>query len=213
MGKSCVVTPDLSLSMRCSDSCSFPVVLQCPQAVLCSVWRVQLTTFTRGTIQWTNESQPRLRIEMQSFCCNSSTNMNNNHFSNYFSPFLFQYGSYVFLEGMPCMKRLFKFLSLGLFSEMQLLKRMDFRWSFCAVDAVPQLLQHHWTRISERPSLTWRDDVSCWGWIQLWLGPMATQLLHCPMTAWCSLVCQREEMGLYFPEAPSPFVVFVPVCC
>lgn len=140
MGKSCMVTPGLSLSIQCSTSCSFPGVLRRPQAVMCSVWRVQLTT--RGTIQCTNESQPRQGIEMQSFCCNSSINMNNNHFSNYISPFLFQCRSYVFLEGMPCMRRLFKFLSLGLFSEMDLLKRMDFRWGFCAVDAV-WLLQHH----------------------------------------------------------------------
>lgn len=86
--KICMVTPGLSLSMQCSYSCSFPGVLWCPQAVTCSVCRVQLSTSTCGTIQCTNKSWPWLGREMQS-CHNSSTNMNNNHFSNYFPPFLF----------------------------------------------------------------------------------------------------------------------------
>lgn len=87
MWESFMVIPGLSLSIQCSHSCSFPGVLQCPQAVTCSGWRVQLTTSTCGTIQCTNESQPWLGIEMPSCCCNSSTNMNNNNFSNYFPPF------------------------------------------------------------------------------------------------------------------------------
>lgn len=70
-------------------SCSFPRMPPSPEAVTCSGWRVQLTASTCGTIQCTNESQPQLGIEMQSWCCDSSTNRNNNHFSNYFPPFHF----------------------------------------------------------------------------------------------------------------------------
>lgn len=87
--KSCLVTPGLSLSIQCSHSCAFPGELWCPQAVTCSVWRVLFSTPTCRTIQCTNKSQPRLGIEMQSCCCNSSTNVNSSHFSNYFPPFIF----------------------------------------------------------------------------------------------------------------------------
>lgn len=199
--KICMVTPGLSLCMQCSYSCSFPGVLGCPQAVTCSVCRVQLSTSTCGTIQCTNKSQPWLGREMQS-CSNSSTNMNNNNFSNYFPPFLFSVRA-TCVSGGHVWRDCSKFISLGLFSEMQLLRRTDFR--FCAVGAM-WLLHHQWIFISDWLSLTWHDDVSCWGWIQLWLGPMATQLFHCPTAAWlcmCSLVCQREEMGLTTKEMPS----------
>lgn len=100
------------------------------------------------------------------------------------------------------------------FQKNSFLKEAISDWDFM-LDIVWFFQQHH-IFTSDRLSLKWHNDSSCQGWIQLWLGLTDVQLFHCHVTAWlhtCSLVCRGEEMGLYFPKAPAPLFISVPVCC
>lgn len=113
------------------------------------------------------------------------------------------------------MKRLFKFLKLGLFSEKNCFLKEAISDGDFTLDVV-WFFQQHRILTSDRSSLKCHNDVSCQGWIQLWLGLMDVQLFRCHVTAWlhmCSSVCGGKEMGLYFPKAAGPLVISVPVYC
>ena len=99
------------------------------------------------------------------------------------------------------MKGLAISLKLGLFSEKYLLKRNRFGLGFSSGHSVvlPTALNAHFRLID-----TEVPNVSCQGWIQLWLGLMDAQLFRRARALGSAEGTKRDFISL---------VVSVPVCC
>lgn len=130
------------------------------------------------------------------------------------TPSFFDVGHVYFWRACCVWKRYLDFPNQDYFQKNSFLKEAISDWDF--IPDFVWFFQQHRILISDWSSLKWHNDVSCQGWIQLWLGLMDAQLFRCHVTAWlhmCSSVRGGEEMGLYFPKAPAPLVISVPVCC
>lgn len=120
----CMVTPGLSPSIRCSGSCSSPGVLGWPSNAVLST--EDATRYLHQREHPTSKLVLSVTKRSVIIVLLQVLNEREQQFS-FFTPSFFWCGSHVFLEAV---KRLFKFLKLGLFSEKQLLVKSYFRLGF-----------------------------------------------------------------------------------